>query len=129
MAPGDSLLCRVRQWAAVIKQIRSYSGTTNKTQVSAVWRHGWIDHITSKMMTNALEAGVAAVGYEKLGIKKGEIGTHSIRSGAAMATYLGECPVYTIIMIGRWSGGTEDGARRREKVFWVANPVQAGGER
>ena len=32
-----------------------------------------------------------------------EVGTHSIRSGAAMAMYLGECPVYTIMMIGRWS--------------------------
>ena len=32
-----------------------------------------------------------------------EVGTHSVRSGAAMAMYLGECPVYTIMMIGRWS--------------------------
>ncbi|KAL7461597.1 hypothetical protein ACHAXS_002014, partial [Conticribra weissflogii] len=51
-------------------------------------------------MVNALEAGVAAVDYDKLGIKPGEIGTHSIRLGAAMAMYLGECPVYTIMMIG-----------------------------
>ena len=54
-------------------------------------------------MADALEAGVAAVGYDKLGIAAGEIGTHSIRSGAAMAMYLGECPVYTIMMIGRCS--------------------------
>jgi hypothetical protein len=38
-----------------------------------------------------------------LGIAKYELGTHSIRSGAAMAMYLGECPVYTIMLIGRWS--------------------------
>ncbi|KAL7464557.1 hypothetical protein ACHAXS_004893 [Conticribra weissflogii] len=54
-------------------------------------------------MIEALEAGVAAVGYKKIGIAKNEIGTHSLRSGAAMAMYLGECPVYTIMMIGRWS--------------------------
>ncbi len=54
-------------------------------------------------MIETLESGVAAVGHEKVGIQKGEIGTHSIRSGAAMAMYLGECPVYTIMMIGRWS--------------------------
>mmetsp|Transcript_7178 Transcript_7178/g.14951 ORF Transcript_7178/g.14951 Transcript_7178/m.14951 type:complete len:89 (-) Transcript_7178:217-483(-) len=48
------------------------------------------------MMVNALEARVAAVGYDKLGIKRGEIGTHSIRSGAAMAVYLDGCPMYTI---------------------------------
>jgi hypothetical protein len=37
------------------------------------------------------------------GIRKEEIGTHSLRAGAAMAMYLGECPVYVIMMIGRWS--------------------------
>jgi hypothetical protein len=37
------------------------------------------------------------------GIAKHELGTHSIRSGTAMAMYLGECPVYTIMLIGRWS--------------------------
>ena len=103
MASGDALLCPVRQWAAIAKRIRSYTGATNDTPVSAVWKNGRIEHVTSKMMVDALEAGVAAVGYDKLGIRKGEIGTHSIRSGAAMAMYLGECPVYTIMMIGRWS--------------------------
>jgi hypothetical protein len=39
----------------------------------------------------------------RLGIEKHELGTHSIRSGAAMAMYLRECPVYTIMLIGRWS--------------------------
>ncbi len=32
-----------------------------------------------------------------------KIRTHSIHSGLAMAMYLGECPVYTIMLIGRWS--------------------------
>jgi len=44
-----------------------------------------MENVTSKMMVDALEAGAATVGYDKLGIKKGKIGTHSIRSGAAMA--------------------------------------------
>mmetsp|Transcript_30867 Transcript_30867/g.65030 ORF Transcript_30867/g.65030 Transcript_30867/m.65030 type:complete len:470 (+) Transcript_30867:3029-4438(+) len=103
MASGDALLCPVRQWAALMKRIRNYKGATDNTPVSAVWKNGRMEDVTSKMMVDALEAGVAAVGYEKLGIKKDEIGTHSIRSGAAMAMYLGECPVYTIMMIGRWS--------------------------
>ncbi|KAL7461144.1 hypothetical protein ACHAXS_001582 [Conticribra weissflogii] len=54
------------------------------------------------MVVTALEAGVVAVGYDKLGIIKEEIGTHSIRIGAAMAMYLGKCPVYTITMIRHW---------------------------
>ena len=54
-------------------------------------------------MVEALRVAVGAIGEEKLGILMKEVGTHSIRSGAAMAMYLGECPVYTIMMIGRWS--------------------------
>ena len=54
-------------------------------------------------MVDSLRAAVTAIGEEKLGFKSSEIGTHPIRSGAAMAMFLGECPVYTIMMIGRWS--------------------------
>ena len=103
MASGDALLCLVQQWAAIVKRIQSYRGATNDTPVSAIWRHGRIVHVTSKMIVDALEAGVTAVGYGKLGIKKGEIGMHSIRLGAAMPMCLGKCPVYTIMMIGWWS--------------------------
>eukprot|EP00957_Ditylum_brightwellii_P185679 14137352-Ditylum_brightwellii.AAC.1 len=53
-------------------------------------------------MMNVLKAAVFAFGEEKLGMKVNEIGTHSIRSGAAMLMYLGECPVYVIMMIRRW---------------------------
>jgi hypothetical protein len=52
---------------------------------------------------NALRDAVVAIGEHRLGITKDQIGTHSIRSGAAMAMYLGECPVFTIMLIGRWS--------------------------
>ena len=103
MASGDILLCPVRQWAAIVKRILGYPGADDDTPVSAVWRHGRIEHVTSKDMVNGLRAAVACVGEEKLGIKQEDIGTHSIRSGAAMAMYLGECPVYVIMMIGRWS--------------------------
>ena len=62
-----------------------------------------MNHINSTMMVNALESGIEAIGHDKLGMKKGKLGTHSIRLGAAMAMYLGECPVYTIMTVGRWS--------------------------
>eukprot|EP00957_Ditylum_brightwellii_P054154 4101645-Ditylum_brightwellii.AAC.1 len=68
--------------------------------VSLVWHLDKIEHITLAEMVNALRAAVFAFGEEKLGIKIDKIGTHSIRSGAAMSMYLGECPVYVIMMIG-----------------------------
>ena len=53
-------------------------------------------------MVVALGAAVEA-GETKFGFKSSEIGTHSIRSGAVMAMFLDEIPVFTIMMIGRWS--------------------------
>lgn len=54
-------------------------------------------------MVLSLRASVIAIGEDILGVSANDIGTHSIRSGAAMAMYLGECPVFTIMLIGRWS--------------------------
>jgi hypothetical protein len=53
--------------------------------------------------TGALRDAGGAIGEVKLGIKKKDVGMHLIRSGAAMATYLGECPVFMIMLIGCWS--------------------------
>lgn len=38
-----------------------------------------------------------------LGFHASDIGLHSARSGAAMAMYLAGVPVYTIMLLGRWS--------------------------
>jgi len=43
------------------------------------------------------------IGKDKLGSAPSEIGTYSLRSGTAMAMYLGEVPVYSIMLLGRWS--------------------------
>ena len=99
----DDLLCPVRSWAAVVRRIRSYPGSNDDTPVSAVWENDKIVHITSKQVISSLRMAAKAVGEEKLGFKIDDIGTHSIRSGAAMQMFLGESPVYVIMMIGRWS--------------------------
>lgn len=62
--------------------------------------------MTSKEITNALRDGVTVFGNAKLRIAPEEIGTHSLRSGAAMAMYLGGVPVFAIQIIGRWSSDT-----------------------
>jgi hypothetical protein len=46
---------------------------------------------------------VRAIGRDILGFDAFEVGTHSLRSAAAMAMYLAGVPVYTIMLIGRWS--------------------------
>lgn len=82
LTTGDPLICP-RQWATLVSRIRSYPGATDDTPVSAVWRNGRIEHITSKEFVEALRAAVVAIGEDKLGFKKEDIGCHSIRSGGA----------------------------------------------
>jgi hypothetical protein len=92
---SHALLNPVRSWAAVVKRIRSYPGTDENTPVSAVWRNNRIEHITSKEIIDAINVSAEAIGWDKLGVKKGEFGTHSIRSGGAMAMNLVKIPIYT----------------------------------
>jgi hypothetical protein len=46
---------------------------------------------------------ITAIGKDVLHIKKSEIGTHLIRSSAAMVMFLSDCSVCQIMMIGHWS--------------------------
>eukprot|EP00957_Ditylum_brightwellii_P055738 4223423-Ditylum_brightwellii.AAC.1 len=123
MASEDSLLCPFRQWAKIVKYIWGYKGASEETPVSAVWHVDKIDRITSKEMVNALRAAVFALGEDKLGLKIKDIGTHSIRSGAVMAMYLGECPVYVIMMIGCWSSNALLRMLQFETHRHISDPV------
>ena len=99
---GDVLLNATRQLAAIVKRIRNYPGATDDTPISAVWRNGVLDQISSDEMVTALRGAVRAVGEDVLGFKAEEVGTHSIRSGAAMSMYMGEVPIYVMMIISRW---------------------------
>jgi hypothetical protein len=103
MASGDTKLCPVCSAAAIVQRIRGYSGTTADTPISAVLINNKFTQITSENVINALRDAAEAIGKHRLGITKDEIGTHSIRSGAAMAMYLDECALFTIMLIRRWS--------------------------
>ncbi len=98
---GDVTLCLVCLAASVIRQIWGCSKTNDDTNISAVQINGKLTHVMSMNVINTLQDAVEAIEEDRLGIKKEEVGTHSIRLGVAMAMYLGECPVYTIMLI-RW---------------------------
>ena len=103
IASGDAVLCPVRAAAAIVRRIRKYPGSSQNSPISTVYSNGVINQVTSHHMINAIHDAVGAIGKTRLGIKKEDVGTHSIRSGAAMAMYLGKCPVFMIMLIGRWS--------------------------
>jgi hypothetical protein len=100
---GVSVLCPVQFAASLVWRIGSYKGMDSSTQVSAYTRNGIVVHVTSTQVITALRNMVGVIGETCLGISKQEMGTHSIRSGAAMAMYLGKCSLYTIMLIDQWS--------------------------
>jgi len=59
--------------------------------------------VTASQVCEALRRSARHFGRDNLGFSPEELGTHSIRSGAAMAMYLSRTPVYTIMLIGRWT--------------------------
>jgi hypothetical protein len=75
----------------------------NDTPISAFWKFNRINHVTSKQLIAAMKDTIQAIGEDVPNIKKEEIGTHSIRLGAAMAMFLSNCSVCLIMMIGHWS--------------------------
>ena len=103
MSSRKVTLSPVRAAAAIVRRIKSYPGANHDTPIFAVWRYNQIEHITSTQIRNALRDAVKAIGEDTLYISIDEIGTHSIRSGAAMVMFLGGCSVSLIMMIGCWS--------------------------
>jgi hypothetical protein len=99
----DVTLCPVLQWARLVNRIWKYPGTSPDTPVCFVWRHNRLETISSHQVLAALCAACASIGSGHLGFEPHEMGTHSLRSGAAMEMYLTGVLVYTIMLIGRWS--------------------------
>jgi hypothetical protein len=110
---GDELLCPVRAWAGIIQKIRSDpdgrlpSTSVNFCRVGASSsRAGPRSHVaflSGAAMISLIRKAGHSIGAAKLGFDPSRLGTHSIRSGAAMAMHLANVPVYTIMLIGRWS--------------------------
>ena len=101
---SHAVLCPVRAIAEIIETLSPRSDTSNDTTINTfVTDNDRLAKVSSDDVRRALRAAATVLGEETLGFKPSEIGTHSIRSGAAMAMHLAEVPVYTIMIIGRWS--------------------------
>ncbi len=100
MASQDACLYPVRAAAVIVRRIRTYPGSSQDSPILTVTVNGHLQQVTSTHMINALIDAVEAIGDVKLGIKQEDVGTHLIRLGAAMAMYLGECPVFMIMLFG-----------------------------
>jgi hypothetical protein len=59
--------------------------------------------IPSSLILLKIRQAVTSLGHGALGFSADEVGTHSNRSGGAMGMFLSGTPVYTIMLMGRWS--------------------------
>ena len=95
------ILCPVKAWTKVVTHVRSLRGTTDDTKVNQFSKTTEISAamIRTRLRTIAIYLG----GETTFGFHPKELGTHSIRSGAAMAMHLAQFSATTIQLIGRWS--------------------------
>jgi hypothetical protein len=93
-ATSDPNASPVISFSNVIRRIDSLPGSNdNNRSVLAV---------ADADMISALRAAVTAIGEDELGYTAADVGTHSIRSGAAMALVLSGHAAWRIMLAGRW---------------------------
>ena len=93
----------VVHWAAMVRRLRSYPGFKDSWHVHRFHDGTRFTNITSKELLVDLRAAVKCIGIETLGFTKADVGTHSVRSSLTRMMYLTKEPIYTIMLVGRWS--------------------------
>jgi len=103
---GDGKMCPVRAAIEIVLRIVKYNYPIDKVrdiQINYVELDGKGFTIPSSMILLRIRQAVAGLGHSLLGFHPEEVGTHSNRSGGAMGMFLAGTPVYTIMLMGRWS--------------------------
>jgi hypothetical protein len=103
-ATSDPNASPVTSYAAIVQRIRALPGSSDGTPIfnykSAANRSFLC--VTDSAMIIFLRTAVTLIGEAVLGYKAAEVGTHSIRSGAAMALVLSQHAAWRIMLAGRW---------------------------
>eukprot|EP00957_Ditylum_brightwellii_P010874 824302-Ditylum_brightwellii.AAC.1 len=94
----DPVLNPVYLWADTVKSIRVIPGCKDSWTVDTILEGNLVRRITSAEVGRTIKAAVQAIGVDTLGFTKDDVGTHSNRSACAMAMYLANVPVYTIML-------------------------------
>jgi hypothetical protein len=93
----------VTAWANVVRRI---CATARCKEATKVFHFGpapdKVNIVDSDLMLAQLRAAVAHLGESALGYSPADIGTHSIRSGAAMVLVLSGHAAWQIMLAGRW---------------------------
>ena len=99
---NDEVICPVKSWSKTIFRIMQLENGTLDTPVNTFMNGNQRSEFTSADMISTLRDSVKTLGKDKLGFAPSEVGTHSLRSGGAMAMCLAQVDPYRIKLIGRW---------------------------
>jgi hypothetical protein len=101
---NDKLLCPMKIWGKIIHRIYHYNSSNLKTTVNTYrFEDGSLLLFTGAQLLKCLRLAASIIRPDSLGFTADKIGLHSAHSGAAMAMYLAGVPVFTIMLLGRWS--------------------------
>jgi hypothetical protein len=95
-------MCPVRAWVRIIQRIRHRKHDTT-TSVNTFYEKSKKCYYkisqadTIKILRDSVNREPHRYPY-----RAERIGSHSIRSGAAMALYMADCPAHMIMILGRW---------------------------
>ena len=68
--------------------------------VNTIHWNGKVAYINSTKISTIIKAVVADIGVDILGFGLDDVNTHSNQAATAMAIYLANVPVYTIMLVG-----------------------------
>jgi hypothetical protein len=103
-ATSDPDACPVASFAQVIRRVSSLPGSTADTLIynyKAASNRSFLA-VSDAVMITTLRVAVNLIGKDELGYQASDVGTHSIRSGAAMALVLSQHAAWRIMLAGRW---------------------------
>lgn len=107
---GCEILCPVRAWARTVARLRAESvePLSDSTTISSYIIQGEVYEVRSDQVLQLLRLSCDANdGANRYGIRSDELGTRSIRAGAAMALALGEDGTEKEIRrLGRWKSNS-----------------------
>ena len=125
---GHEILCPVKAWVRIVQKVRSQFRTKedNSIPVCAYKDGNRAREIGSSQVLQLLRSSCKFHdGEHRYGIKASELGTRSIRSGAAMALALqGNSSDQKIMMLGRWKSTAFLHYIRPQVLEWAGDAAQ-----
>ena len=99
----DDELNPIFHYMFTIERLRSYPDYNDEWEISTFYDGSKFSKITSREMIVVIRAAVDFIGRDVLGFTSDEVGLHSNRASSAMWMYLAKEPVYSIMLLCRWS--------------------------